>query len=130
LFTALRDDLDRSGMVDVVVSRTGAPSVILTLDKRFTSDQTLELLHTSRFTVVGKITQVWADDQSFVNLYRRSVMSLVPALGQAVTWGMFALLVTLAKGIDVQSAERSARAAAGDREGAVDRRRACRGDAR
>lgn len=59
LFVALQDDLDRSGMFDVVVNRDDAPSVVLTLDKRFASDQTLELLHTSTFTVIGKVTQVY-----------------------------------------------------------------------
>jgi hypothetical protein len=113
LLVALQDDLDRSGMLDVVVAREDGPSVILTLDKRFVSDQSLELLHTSRFTVIGKVTQVWAESTDFVNLYRRSVISLVPALGQTVTWGMLALLSTLARSLDPAAAERAAYAAAG-----------------
>ena len=116
LFVALQEDLDQSGMVDVVVHREDAPSVILTLDKRLASDQVLELLHTSTFTVIGKVTQVWSAEGVFVNLYRRSVMSLVPALGQMVTWSMFNLLASLASGIDVKAAERAARAAAGVEE--------------
>lgn len=113
LLVALKDDLDRSGMVDVVVAREDEPSVVLTLDKRFVSDQSLELLHTSRFTVIGKVTQVWPTDTEFVNLYRRSVLSLVPALGQTVTWGMFALLAAVAGGLDPAGAQRAAYAAAG-----------------
>jgi hypothetical protein len=113
LFVALQDDLDRSGMVDVVVAREEAPSVVLTLDKRFTSDQTLELLHTCRFKVIGKVTQIWPNEDEFVNLYRRSVMSLVPALGQTVTWSMFGLLAALATGAGAAEAEKAAREAVG-----------------
>jgi hypothetical protein len=113
MFVALRDDLDRSGMVDVVVNREDDPSVILTLDKRFASDQTLEMLHTARFTVIGKVTQLWSEEDEFVNLLRRSVMSLVPALGQTTIWGMFSLLAGLASGVDTTEAERAAREAVG-----------------
>ena len=113
LFVALQDDLDRSGMMDVVVHREDAPSVVLTLDKRLASDQALELLHTSRFTVIGKVTRIWPNEDDFVNLYRRSVMSLVPALAQTVTWGMFSLLAGLATSLDVSKAEEAAREAAG-----------------
>jgi hypothetical protein len=113
LLVALQDDLDRSGMLDVVIADEDGPSVVLTLDKRFVSDQALELLHTSRFTVIGKVTQVWPTDAEFVNLYRRSVISLVPALGQTVGWGMFTLLATLAGSLDPAGAERAAYAAAG-----------------
>lgn len=116
LFVALQDDLDRSGMVDVVVHREDAPSVVLTLDKRFASDQALEMLHTARFTVIGKVTQVWRTEEDFVNLYRRSVMSLVPALAQTVSWGMFTLLATLAATVNAAEAEEVARAAAGMEE--------------
>lgn len=111
LLVALKDDLDQSGMVDVVVIRDDAPSVILTLDKRFVSDQSLELLHTSSFTVVGKVTQVWSSAEEIVNLYRRSVIALIPALGQTVVWGMFTLLATLAGSLDPEAAEKAARAA-------------------
>lgn len=111
LLVALKDDLDQSGMVDVVVVHEDTPSVVLTLDKRFVSDQSLELLHTSRFTVIGKITQVWPSNEDFVNLYRRSVIALIPALGQTVTWGMFTLLATLAGGLDPEGAEAAARTA-------------------
>lgn len=111
LLLALKDDLDQSGMIDVVVDREDEPSVVLTLDKRFMSDQSLELLHTSRFRVVGKVTQVWPTDEDFVNLYRRSVISLLPALGQTVTWGMFTLLASMAGGLDPAAAEQAARVA-------------------
>lgn len=98
IFIALQDDLERSGMLDVVVQRDDAPNVILTLDERFISDQVLELLHTSRFTVIGKVTQVWSGEEEFVNLYRRSVVSLVPALAQSVSMGMWRFLIGLAEG--------------------------------
>jgi hypothetical protein len=104
-------------MVDVVVNREDAPSVVLTLDKDLASEQTLELLHTSQFTVIGKVTQTWPADDDIVNLYRRSVMSLVPVVGQAVTWNMIGLLASIAAGVDAREAEQSARAAAGIREG-------------
>lgn len=100
-------------MVDVVVSRENEPSVVLTLDDRFLSEQALELLHTSRFTVIGKVTEVWPNKDDFVNLYRRSVMSLVPALAQTMTWNMFGMLVALASGLDVAGAEKAAREAVG-----------------
>jgi len=111
LLLALKDDLDQSGMIDVVVDREDEPSVVLTLDKRFMSDQSLELLHTSHFRVIGKVTQVWPTDEDFVNLYRRSVISLLPALGQTVTWGMFTLLASMAGGLDPAAAEAAARVA-------------------
>jgi len=113
LFRALRDDLDRSGMVDVVVKPEDGPGVVLTLDTRLASDQTIELLHTSRFTVIGKVTQVWENDEEIVNLYRRSVISLVPALTQSVTWWMFAFLFGMASAIDPKEAENAAKLAAG-----------------
>jgi hypothetical protein len=69
------------------------------------------LLHTSSFTVVGKVTQVWPSDDEVVNLFRRSVIALIPALGQTVTWGMFTLLATLAGSLDPAAAERAARVA-------------------
>jgi hypothetical protein len=113
LFVALQDDLDRSGMVDVVVRREEEPAVVLTLDKRFVEDQTLELLHTSRFKVIGKVTQIWPTGDDVVNLYRRSVMSLIPALGQVATWGTFTLLASMAGALDVRQMEDAAREAAG-----------------
>ncbi len=113
LFVALQDDLDRSGMVDVVVSQENAPALVLTLDKRFVDGPTLEILHTSRFTVVGKVTQVWPTGDEVVNLFRRSVMSLLPALGQVATWGTFTLLASIAGALDVEEMESAAREAAG-----------------
>jgi glucosamine 6-phosphate synthetase-like amidotransferase/phosphosugar isomerase protein len=95
-------------MIDVVVAQEDGPNVVLTLDKRFVSDQTLELLHTSRFTVIGKVTQTWPTAEEFVNTYRRSVISLVPAFVQTVAWQMFAVLGTLAKSIDPATAQREA----------------------
>lgn len=113
LLFAFRDDLDRSGMVDIVVHNEDEPSVVLTLDKRLLSDQAIELLHTSRFTVIGKVTQVWPDDEDLVNLYRRSVISLLPALTQTVTWGMLAMIVGFARGLDPETARVMAMEAAG-----------------
>ena len=113
LFVALQDDLDRSGMVDVVVRKEDEPAVVLTLDKRFVEDQTLELLHTSRFTVIGKVTEIWPTEEDVVNLYRRSVMSLIPALGQVAMWGTFTLLASMAGAMDVRDMEGAARQAAG-----------------
>jgi hypothetical protein len=104
IFIALQDDLERSGMLDVVVQRDDAPNVILTLDERFISDQVLELLHTSKFTVIGKVTQVWTGEDEVVNLYRRSVLSLVPALVQTVSMGMLRFLIGLAEGAQAEDA--------------------------
>ncbi len=101
LFVALRDDLERSGMVDVVVATEGSPGVVLTLDKRFADDTALELLHTSRFTVVGKVTQVWPTEDDVVLLYRRSALALVPALSQQVAVGVFSFLIGMAKAVGV-----------------------------
>lgn len=113
LLLALQEDLDRSGMVDLVVARTDAPSVVLTLDKRFLSEQALELIHTSSFVVVGKVTHVWPKDDEFVNLMRRSVMSLVPALAQTVVWNMFGLLAVLAASAKPGEAQKAVAALAG-----------------
>jgi len=113
LFLALRDDLDHSGMVDIVVRRDAQPSVVLTLDKRFLTDATLEVLHTSTFTVVGKVTQVWSEANEAVNLYRRSVLALVPSLGQSIAWSVFTLLGTVSRSFDVKAAEQAAWIAVG-----------------
>jgi hypothetical protein len=113
LFEALSDDLKQSGMVDIVVDRGDLPAAVLTLDRRFVSEPTLELLHTSRFTVVGKISQIWPEQGEFVNMYRRSVLSLVPALAQSTAWGLFALLGTIGKSFDVEAMQQSANAAVG-----------------
>ncbi|HEU4973719.1 MAG TPA: hypothetical protein VFT50_01415 [Baekduia sp.] len=105
LFTALRDDLEQSGMVDVVVTAEDSPGVILTLDKRFADSTALELLHTSSFTVVGKVTQTWPADEA-VLLYRRSSLSLVPALSGQVMVGVLGFLFSMAKAVgsvDIQS---------------------------
>jgi hypothetical protein len=113
LFVALRDDLDHSGMIDMVVRREGKPSVVITLDKRFVTPLTLELLHTSEFMVIGKLTQRWTEADQAVNLYRRSVLSLVPSLSQSISWAVFALLATMSRGFDPKAMERSAWTALG-----------------
>jgi hypothetical protein len=110
---ALQEDMSTSGMVDVVVNRTDEPAVVITLDERFLTDQALELLHTAEFTVVGKVTHVWRSDEEFINLLRRSVLSLVPSVGQTVIWSIFALLAGIAAVADPTSAQKAAMTAAG-----------------
>ncbi len=112
MFAAIQEDLEQSGMIDVVVYREDKPAVVLTLDKRFVNDQVLELLHTSKFTVIGKVTEIWPTEDDVVNLYRRSVMSLVPALTQVSAWGMINLIASFAGAIDVKQMQASAYAAA------------------
>ena len=116
LLSALQGDLEHSGMTDVVIRREGAPSLLLTLDSRFVTNQTLELLHTSTFTLIGKVTAVWKseeDEEDMVNLYRRSVLSLVPSLTSAMGWFLFGLLGGIAKAIDVGEIQRSVQALLG-----------------
>jgi hypothetical protein len=113
LFVALQDDLDQSGMIDVVLHREDEPSVVLTLDKRFTEDQAVELLHTSRFTVVGKVTQVLKTDEEAILLYRRSVVGMLPALTKMSMWGMMAILAGLANALETDDIQKAAYAAAG-----------------
>ena len=116
LFLALRDDLDRSGMIDIVVSpEEGAqgPGVVLTLDKRYADETAVELLHTSSFTVIGKVTQLWASGDDVVLLYRRSVLSLLPALSGQVMAGVLAFLIGMAKAIGVIDVEQQVRDAIG-----------------
>ncbi|HEY8311393.1 MAG TPA: hypothetical protein VIG47_12595, partial [Gemmatimonadaceae bacterium] len=113
LFTAMKADLDHSGMTDVVVRREGDLSVVLTLDNRFVTTQSLELLHTSAFTVVGKVTQVWPTEDDIAKLYRRSVLALMPALSQAMAWNIMAALGALATAVDVGAAQRGASEAIG-----------------
>lgn len=108
LFVALRDDLEHSGMIDVVVTPEDGedrPGVILTLDKRFAGQTALELLHTSNFTVVGKVTQIWPTEDDVALLYRRSVLSLLPALSQQVAVGVFGFLIAMARAIGVVDIE-------------------------
>ncbi len=113
VFIALQDDLEQSGVVDVVVQQENASSVILTLDERFITDQALELLHTSKFTVIGKVTQIWPEKEEFVNLYRRSVLSLAPALVQTMSMGMLQFLIGLAQGVEANDALAEFQAATG-----------------
>jgi hypothetical protein len=113
LFVALRDDLERSGMIDIAVTRDDGPSVVITLDKRFVAGPALEILHTSEFTIVGKVTNTWRSPDDVANLYRRSVVSLLPALAQTVTWGLLTLLAGLARGMPVAEMEGMAYDAAG-----------------
>jgi len=101
LFRSLKGDLEFSGMTDIVVRREGALSVLLTLDNRFITDQALELLHTSTSRVIGKVTQIWMAETDFINLYRRSVLSLVPALPGAMGFLVLGMLGGMAKAIDV-----------------------------
>jgi hypothetical protein len=104
LFTAMRDDLDQSGMIDVVVrSVDGSPGVLMTLDKRFVKSNTLELIHTSEFTVVGKVTRRWDESEEFVNLFRGSSLSLVPRLAGVVSMMVWKLLIDLGKNIDFEA---------------------------
>lgn len=113
ILIALKEDLDRSGMVDVVITRESQPAVVLTLDERFLRDEAMELLHTSTFTVIGRVTHTWQTEADVLNLLRRSVLSLVPAVGQAVVWGIFTLLVLLGKSVDPADARLAAMMAAG-----------------
>ena len=108
LFKALKGDLEYSGMTDIVVRREDQLSVLLTLDNRFVTDQALELLHSSTFRVIGKVTQIWPEPTDFINLYRRSVLSLVPALPNAMGWLVLGMLGGMAKAIDVVELQRSA----------------------
>lgn len=102
-----------SGMIDIAVSNETGPHAVLTLDKRFVASPTEELPHTSGFTVVGKVTQVWHEAEDVVNLYRRSVVSLLPSLAQSTAWGVFTLLASVASNLDVRGMERAAYEAAG-----------------
>jgi hypothetical protein len=113
LFRSLKGDLDFSGMTDIVVQRTDGPNVLLTLDNRFITDQALELLHTSTFRVIGKITQIWSDDTEVVNLYRRSVLSLVPSLPFAMGFLVMGMLGGMAAAIDVNKIQRETNEALG-----------------
>jgi hypothetical protein len=113
LFRSVLGDLDHSGMTDVVVRNEGGTSIVLTLDSRFVSEQALELLHTSQFTVIGKVTQVWKTDSEFVDLYRRSVLSLVPALGQSMGWFVLGLVGMMAAGINPTDVQKSVATALG-----------------
>lgn len=110
VLVGLRDDLAKSGMVDVLVGAADrdAPRAVLTLDRRFLSETALELLHTSSFTVVGKVTQLWPTDDDVVNLYRRSVVSLAPSLTQATMWALFTLVGLITKAIDANKIQRDA----------------------
>jgi hypothetical protein len=113
MFRSLKGDLEFSGMTDIVVRREGDLNVLLTLDNRFISEQALEMLHTSTSRVIGKVTQIWVADTDIINLYRRSVLSLVPALPSAMGFLVFGLLGGLAKAIDVNEIQRSTNDALG-----------------
>jgi hypothetical protein len=58
--------------------------------------------------VIGKVTQLWPSEDDFVNLYRRSVLSLVPSLVQTVTWNMLGFLFALAKSLPADETEQAA----------------------
>src|SRR5262249_4183348 len=65
------------------------------------------------FTVVGKVTRVWPASEDVVFLYRRSVLSLLPALSQQVVVGVFAFLFGMAKAIGVVDFEKEINAVLG-----------------
>jgi len=113
LFVALRSDLERTGMIDIAVTQTDGPSAVLTLDERFVSGPCLELLHTSTFTIVGKVTYVWRTPEDVANLYRRSVVALLPSLAQSITWGMLTLLGGISRSLDPEAMRLAALEAAG-----------------
>ncbi len=112
LFRALKGDLDHSGMTDVVIRREGLTGFVLTLDNRYIEERTLELLHTSTFTVFGKVTHRWEEDDAAL-LYRRSVISLIPSLANSVAWILLGTLGSIAKSIDPTEAQRAAAEASG-----------------
>jgi hypothetical protein len=107
LFVALSDDLEASGMIDIVVNREEKPSVLLTLDRRFVEPPAMELLHTSEFRLVGKVTQVWRDAGVPVVLFRRSSLALVPSLAQSVAWVVFGLLGVPARAVNADDVQKS-----------------------
>lgn len=116
LLLALRDDLDHSGMIDVVVEGDDGPGVVLTLDKRYADQTALELIHTSGFTAIGKITQIWPTEDDVVFLFRRSVLALLPGLSQQVVVALFAFLAGAAKEAGIVDFEQSVREAMGIEE--------------
>jgi len=107
LFVALSDDLEASGMIDIVVNRENQPSVLLTLDRRFVEPPAMELLHTSEFRLIGKVTQLWRDEAVPVVLFRRSSLALVPSLAQSVAWAVFGLLGMMARAIRADDVQKS-----------------------
>ena len=113
LFGAMLQDLEQTGMVDVVVTQPEGPTVIITLDERFIDGPCLELLHTSNFTIVGKVTKIWAAEEDVVNMYRRSVVALLPPLSQTITWGMLTLLGGISSSLDPEAMRLQAFQAAG-----------------
>jgi hypothetical protein len=113
LFLALRTDLERTGMIDIAVAQEDGPSAVITLDERFVSGPCLELLHTSMFTIVGKVTHVWRTPEDVANLYRRSVVALLPSLAQSIAWGMLTLLGAIARSLDPEAMRLVALQAAG-----------------
>jgi hypothetical protein len=106
LFRSLRGDLEFSGMTDIVVKDEDRFNVLLTLDNRFVTEQALEILHTSSSRVVGKVTQIWRKDTDIINLFRRSVLSLLPALSGSMGYLVLGMLHSLAKTIDLVEVQR------------------------
>jgi hypothetical protein len=113
LFVALRSELERTGMIDIAVTQSDGPSAVITLDERFVSGPCLELLHTSTFTIVGKVTHIWRTPEDVANLYRRSVVALLPSLAQSITWGMLTLLGGISRSLDPEAMRLAALQAAG-----------------
>jgi hypothetical protein len=125
LFVALSDDLEASGMIDIFVNREDQPSVLLTLDRRFVEPPAMELLHTSEFRLIGKVTQVWRDEGVPVVLFRRSSLALVPSMAQSVAWAVFGLLGMMARAIRADDVQKTVVSALG---GSVDEPPAARSD--
>lgn len=97
LLQRLLEDLDRSGLIDVAIDREDDVSLVLTLNQSFLGSTTVEMLHTTSFRVIGKVTAVADADGKPFNLYRRSSISLIPALSQAAGYGMLTALFGLAQ---------------------------------
>lgn len=114
VFSALSDDLNRGGVWDLVVNGKDAPTALLTLDDQFVTNRVIELMHTSNFTVVGKVTQMWKDNTEVVSLYRRSVLSIIPALGPFLAFHLLAGMFGLASAVDLTAAQQALAEATGE----------------
>ncbi len=71
----MRDDLDNAAVRDLVLTGPDDLRAVLTLSTEFLTDQTTDYLLGGRFTVLGKVTSVLAEDET-INLTRRTALGV------------------------------------------------------
>jgi hypothetical protein len=91
MVSKVKDDLERSSLIDLVLSPDGdaLPKCVLTLSREYLRDPSAEDLLGANLTVLGRITKVLREGES-IDLLRRSVLGYLPAAARPQLFKAFA----------------------------------------